>query len=61
MTKEAHLESLKKRHAALDELIRRGFTTYLDDRSLNKMKNEKLKIKEQIVILEKELNHPPTY
>jgi len=61
MTKEAHLDSLKKRHAALDELIKRSFTTYLDDSSLSKMKHEKLNIKEQIVILEKELNRPPTY
>lgn len=56
MTKEAHLESLKKRHSAIDELIRRHFTTYMDDYDLRKMKLEKLHLKDEIVKLEKELS-----
>ena len=41
------LEQLIARHRELDEKITKGYTDYLDDTSLNKMKQEKLHIKEK--------------
>lgn len=42
------LEQLIVRHRELDEKIKEGYTDYLDDVSLTKMKQEKLHIKDQI-------------
>ena len=42
------IEALKARHRLLDEKIKQRYSFYLDDSSLNKMKQEKLHIKDQI-------------
>jgi hypothetical protein len=42
------LDELIARHKDLDLKIKEAYTYYLDDASLNKMKIEKLHIKEQI-------------
>lgn len=44
----SHLASLEKRHADLDKKISQGYSSYLDDEQLAKMKHEKLIIKRQI-------------
>lgn len=45
---EHELVRLEKSHKALDENIARGYTNYLDDVFLTKMKQEKLIVKRQI-------------
>lgn len=45
---EDELNELEQVHARLDENIRRGYTNYLDDASLGKMKQEKLVVKREI-------------
>jgi hypothetical protein len=45
---QSHLEALLKKHRELDEQIKEGYTAYLDDVHLVKMKQEKLLIKDQI-------------
>lgn len=57
-TLEIELKELQERHKILDENITRGYTNYLDDSSLGKMKHEKLMIKRQIVAIEAQLNDP---
>ena len=52
----SHLEALIKRHRELDKQIQEGYTNYLDDVHLNKMKQEKLHIKDQIERLKTELS-----
>ena len=42
------LEELHRRHKELDKLIQKGYTNYLSDESLVKMKQAKLQIKRQI-------------
>ena len=49
------LEQLIARHKDLDLKIKEAYTYYLDDASLNKMKIEKLHIKEQIEKLQKKV------
>ena len=49
---------LKTRHKELDENISRGYTNYISDSSLNKMKQEKLMIKRRIAAIEESLNNP---
>ena len=44
----SHLEELELRHRELDKKIKEGYTDYLDDASLHKMKQEKLQIKDRI-------------
>ena len=44
----SHLEELELRHRELDKKIKEGYTDYLDDASLHKMKQEKLMIKDRI-------------
>lgn len=44
----SHLEELELRHRELDKQIKEGYTNYLDDSSLNKMKMEKAHIKRVI-------------
>lgn len=43
-----HLESLKERHAVLDKKIKEGYTNYLTDKGMQKMKFEKAAIKREI-------------
>ncbi len=45
---EDELNELEQHHTRLDESIKRGYTNYLDDSSLGKMKQEKLVIKREI-------------
>lgn len=42
------LEALKQQHADLDRKIKEGYSHYLDDAHLQKMKHEKLTIKRKI-------------
>ena len=58
VTLELELKELQTRHKTLDENIRRGYTNYLDDAHLGKMKQEKLMLKRQIVELETRLQDP---
>jgi hypothetical protein len=45
---EYDLVRLEKKHETLDTNIARGYTNYLGDKHLNKMKQEKLMVKRQI-------------
>ena len=45
---EDELTELEQHHQKLDEQISRGYTNYLDDQHLSKMKQEKLQIKRSI-------------
>jgi len=45
---EDELNELEQIHRRLDENISRGYTNYLDDAHLGKMKQEKLQIKREI-------------
>lgn len=58
VTLEIELKELQDRHKKLDENISRGYTNYLDDQHLGKMKQEKLMIKRRIVDLETRLQDP---
>jgi hypothetical protein len=49
------LEQLIARHRDLDLKIKEAYTYYLDDASLNKMKQEKLAVKDQIERLQKKV------
>ena len=48
VTLEYKLADLEQRHKQLDENIKRGYTNYLDDAHMGKMKQEKLQIKRSI-------------
>jgi len=52
---ENQLEALKIRHKDLDEQIKKGYSKYLADANLNKMKIEKLQLKDKIEKLSKKL------
>jgi len=54
MDKRARLESLTKLHRELDKEIKLCYSRYIDDPLLNKMKKEKLSIKEEIETQKKE-------
>ena len=43
-----HIKHLEEKHALLERKIAEGFTHYLDDVYLSKMKQEKLAIKQQL-------------
>jgi len=58
VTLELELKELQTRHKTLDENIKRGYTNYLGDQHLGKMKQEKLMLKRQIVDLETKLKDP---
>jgi len=45
---EDELAELEQHHQRLDENIKRGYTNYMDDASLGKMKQEKLIVKRSI-------------
>ena len=49
------LTMLQEWHAAIDKKIKIGYTEYLSDEHLTKMKQEKLLIKKQIVEIEHNL------
>ncbi len=52
---EYHLKHLQDRHAELDKKIKDGYSHYLDDEHLGKIKHEKLGVKREIVQVEKQL------
>lgn len=52
---EDELNELEQIHARLDENVRRGYTNYLDDASLGKMKQEKLHVKREIENIKRKL------
>jgi uncharacterized protein YdcH (DUF465 family) len=51
-----HLESLKESHVTLDKQIKEGYTNYLTDKGMQKMKFEKASIKREIQEIEQKLN-----
>jgi hypothetical protein len=55
ITIEDELVELEQHHRRLDESIKRGYTNYLDDASLGKMKQEKLIVKRSIEAIRKQL------
>jgi hypothetical protein len=46
---EHHIAHLEERHAVLEKKIKDGYSHYLDDDHLGKIKHEKLGIKREIV------------
>jgi hypothetical protein len=58
ITLENELAELEQIHRKLDESIKRGYTNYLDDASLGKMKQEKLIIKRSIDSIKSKLANP---
>lgn len=52
---EDELVELEAVHKKLDTQIAKGYTNYLDDISLGKMKQEKLSIKRSIELIRKQL------
>ncbi len=52
---EHHLKYLQDRHAELEKKIKDGYTHYLDDEHLGKIKHEKLGVKREITQIEKQL------
>lgn len=55
MSVQAHIEQLKQRHRQIDELIKEGYSNYIADTDLNKMKQAKLQLKDEISRLEQTL------
>ena len=53
---ESHLNALIDSHRVLDENIKRGYTNYMDDAGLAKMKQEKAHVKRQIEETKEKLN-----
>ena len=50
-----HLKHLEERNAELEKKITDGYTHYLDDEHLSKIKHEKLGVKRQITEIQKQL------
>ena len=50
-----HLIHLEERHVELEKKITDGYTHYLDDEHLSKIKHEKLGIKREITKIQKQL------
>jgi hypothetical protein len=50
-----HLDSLQQRHTELEKKIKEGYSHYLDDMHLGKIKHEKLDIKRDINKILKQL------
>lgn len=50
-----HLASLKERHRELDIKINEGYSHYIADEGLNKIKFEKLSVKREIIEIEHKL------
>ena len=57
MSQLDHLEALKIKHKDLDKQCSLGYSNYLNDNDLNKMKTEKAHIKAEIQQLEQELDN----
>ena len=55
MSQLDHLEALKIKHKDLDKQCSLGYSNYLNDNDLNKMKTEKAHIKAEIQQIEQEL------
>ena len=55
-----HLKHLEERHSALEKKIKDGYSHYLDDMHLGKIKHEKLIVKKAIISTEKLLNNVPS-
>ena len=55
-----HLKHLEERHSELEKKIKDGYSHYLDDMHLGKIKHEKLIIKKAIISTEKLLNNVPS-
>jgi hypothetical protein len=51
----SHLEQLELKHQELDKKIKEGYTNYLDDSDLSKMKMEKAHIKRQLEEVKKKV------
>ncbi len=56
MSQLDHLEALKMKHKDLDKQCSLGYSNYLNDNDLNKMKMEKAHVKAEIQQLEQELD-----
>ena len=56
MSQFDHLEALKIKHKDLDKQCSLGYSNYLNDSDLNKMKMEKAHVKAEIQQLEQELD-----
>lgn len=52
---ENELEELEQVHQTLDKNINRGYTNYMDDIDLSKMKQQKLIVKRSIEKIRKQL------
>ena len=50
-----HIKHLEDRHAELEKKIKDGYSHYLDDIHLGKIKHEKLGVKREITKTEKQL------
>lgn len=50
-----HLATLKERHRELDKKINEGYSHYLTDKSMQKMKFEKAAVKREIQEIEQKL------
>jgi len=57
MSQLDHLEALKMKHKDLDKQCSLGYSNYLNDTDLNKMKMEKAHVKAEIQQLEQELDN----
>ena len=57
MSQLDHLEALKIKHKDLDKQCSLGYSNYLNDNDLNKMKTEKARVKAEIQQLEQELDN----
>ena len=56
MSQLDHLEALKIKHKDLDKQCSLGYSNYLNDNDLNKMKTEKAHVKAEIQQIEQELD-----
>ena len=56
MSQNDHLQALKDKHRDMDKQCSLGYSNYLNDTDLNKMKMEKARVKAQIQKLEQELD-----
>lgn len=51
-----HLKNLEEKHYLLEKQISQGFSHYLDDSSLSKIKFEKLEVKKEIETIKQKYN-----
>ena len=54
MTKQTYLESLYRKHRALDDEIKILYNKFADDQLINRLKTQKLWLKDEIHRLENE-------